>query len=142
MDPSNQIVELCAEGMRAESEGRHEDASALFAEAWAASSDDFEACVAAHYFARHQANDYDALRWNEEALRRAEAVGDDRVRGFYPSLYLNIGRSHESLGNLTEARRYYDLAGEHLDELSEDRYGSLVRDAIGRAKLRAAAHAE
>jgi hypothetical protein len=42
-------------------------------------------------------------------------VGDDRVRGFYPSLYLNLGRSHEVLGHPAEASRYYELAAEGLD---------------------------
>ena len=142
VDPNNRVVMLCAEGMRAESEGRHADAKALFEQAWEVSTDDLEACVAAHYVARHQDNDHDTLRWNEEALRRADAVGDDRVRGFYPSLYLNMGRSHESLGNLTEARRYYELASACVDELAGNRYGDLVRDAVARAKLRTAARSE
>ena len=54
----------------------------------------------------------DQLLWNQEALARAEKVGDDRVRTFYPSLYLNLGRSHELLGNLVEAQKFYDLAAE------------------------------
>jgi hypothetical protein len=53
-------------------------------------------------------------------LARAEAVGDERVWDFYPSLYVNLGRAHENLGNLAEARRYYQLAADlglvHQDE--------------------------
>ncbi len=60
-------------------------------QAWEAPTDDYEACVAAHYEARHQEGPQDALHWNQEALARAEVVGDDRVRSFYPSLYLNMG---------------------------------------------------
>jgi hypothetical protein len=33
----------------------------------------------------------DSLRWNQEALTRADAVADDSVQGFYPSLCLNLG---------------------------------------------------
>jgi hypothetical protein len=55
MDPNNPVVRLCAAGMAAEGEGRPADAKALFEQAWAESRDDFEACIAAHYVARHQA---------------------------------------------------------------------------------------
>ena len=112
MDLDNPVIRLCAEGARAEFEGRIHDARTLFMQAWEASKDDYEACVAAHYVARYQESPEDTLRWNQEALSRANAVGDDRVIGFFPSLYLNMGRSYETLGNQTEAQRYYDLAAE------------------------------
>ena len=60
--------------------------------------------------ARHQETHTETFRWNLEALKRADKVQDDRVRGFYPSLYLNLGYSYELLGNQAEAQRYYDLA--------------------------------
>ena len=84
MDPNNPIVKLCVAGMRAEGENRFEEARLLFTQAWENSTDDFEACIAAHFLARHQENPQDTLRWNQEALARAEAVGDDRVSDFYP----------------------------------------------------------
>lgn len=84
MDPNNAIVKLCSEGMKAESEGRIDDARSLFERAWEASTDDYEACIAAHYLARHQPDAESTFRWNEEALRRANAVEGDRVRGFTP----------------------------------------------------------
>ena len=140
MDPENPVVKLCAEGMRAEGEGRFDDARALFAQAWEASADHYDACVAAHFLARHQPTPEETLRWNQEALRRAELVGDDRVRGFHPSLYLNLGHSHERLGDHAEARRFYELAAAHTAELGGDRYGDTTRDAIarGRERVRAA----
>jgi hypothetical protein len=46
------------------------------------------------------------------ALARAEAVGDERVRCFYPSLYLNLGQAYEDLGNQAEAQKYYALASD------------------------------
>lgn len=112
MDLNNPVVKLCAEGTRAEFAGRTDDARNLFMQAWEASKDDYDACVAAHYVARYQTSPQDTLHWNQEALARADAVGDDRVRSFYPSLYLNMGHSHEVLGNQAEARRYYELAAE------------------------------
>ncbi len=54
MNLDNPVIKLCAEGTRAEFEGRIEDARTLYMQAWEASKDDYEACVAAHYVARHQ----------------------------------------------------------------------------------------
>lgn len=136
MDPDNPIVKLCVEGMKAEAAGRYDDARALFAQAWEAHADDWEACIAAHYLARHQPTPEDTLRWNQEALDRADAVADDRIHGFYPSLYLNLGHSHEQLGNLAEARRCYDLAAAEASDLPADRYGGVVRQGIENGRKR------
>ena len=138
MESDDEVVRLCVDGMGAEREGRFADARALFERAWAAHRDDFEACIAAHYLARQQETDREKLAWNEEALRRADAVGDERVRQFYPSLLLNLGHSHEALGSFDEARRYYALAAERVDSLPEDRYGDIVRDGLARARERLA----
>ncbi len=112
MDLNNPVIKLCIEGTRAEFEGRIEDARTLFMQAWEASRDDFDACVSAHYVARYQEEPEEILRWNQEALNRAKAVEDGRVQDFYPSLYLNLGHSHEMLGHQAEAHRYYELAAE------------------------------
>jgi len=87
--------------------------------AWDQSKDAFERSIAAHYVARHQTTPERALHWNEESLINADAVGNDRVRDFYPSLYLNMGKSHEDLGNLKDARRFYALAADLLRSLPE-----------------------
>lgn len=120
MDLDNPVVKLCLEGAQAEFDGRIEGARALYAQAWTSARDDYEACIAAHYVARRQERAEDEHRWNEEALARAESSGDERVRAFYPSLYVNLGHSHELTGNLAEAKRYYGLAAAlglvHQDE--------------------------
>ena len=132
MDANNPVVKLCAAGMQAEAEGRLEEARNLFNQAWAASRDDYDACVAAHFVARHQDSPQEMLQWNQEALTRANAVGDERVLSFYPSLYLNLGYAYETLGNQAEARRYYELAAEKSDDLPPGPYGDLVRDGVAR----------
>jgi tetratricopeptide (TPR) repeat protein len=136
MDPENPIVKLCVEGMRAEGNGRMEEALALFTQAWQAAGDDFERCIAAHYVARHQDTPAAMLRWNLEALERARGVGDEQVAGFYPSLYLNLGYSYEQLGDADEAGRYYDLAEKMLGRLGDGRYADVVRSGIVRGKDR------
>ncbi|MFC7309562.1 hypothetical protein ACFQVC_35795 [Streptomyces monticola] len=136
MDPSNPVVKLCSQGMQAEAEGREAEARALFEEAWATAGDDYEACVAAHYLARHQPTPERTLRWNRECLRRADRVGDDRVKGFYASLHLNMARTHDDLGDAEAAREHFGLAAAHLDELPQGQYADWTRGAVA-AGLRA-----
>ena len=50
------------------------------------------------------------LRWNQIALDMANAVSDDAVQEFYPSLFLNMGQSYELLGNIPEAKKFYQMA--------------------------------
>jgi tRNA pseudouridine-54 N-methylase len=120
----NPVIQLCIEGTQAEFAGRMEDACALYMQAWRAARDDYEACVAAHYVARCQENAHDILQWNQEALDRAKAVNDERVQDLFPSLYVNIGRALELLGDLTGSERYYELAAD----------GGLIheKDGVGR----------
>jgi hypothetical protein len=122
--------------MERESSGRLGEASRLFMSAWMQSTDDFERCVAAHYVARHQKEPVDALMWNQRSLDHANAVHDDRVREFYPSLYLNMAKAHEDLGNREGAKQFYQTAEKFLDSLPEGQYGTIVREAVERALLR------
>jgi tetratricopeptide (TPR) repeat protein len=130
MDPDSSVVQLCAQGMQAETEGRNSDAHALFRQAWYAATDDYEACIAAHYLARHQNTPEDTLRWNKECLDRADRVGDDRVRGFYPSLHLNMARAHSELGNPDSAREHFRHAAERIQDAPAGPYRDGMRFAI------------
>ncbi|MFE7118404.1 hypothetical protein ACFU99_23610 [Streptomyces sp. NPDC057654] len=130
MDPGNAVVRLCVQGMEAET--RDDDAAArrLFVRAWEAAADDYEACVAAHYVARHQPTARATLDWNAECLRRAELVGDERVRGFFPSLHLNMARAHQELGDLDSAREHFRRAAEALADAPPGPYGDWGRYAV------------
>ncbi|MGW4464510.1 hypothetical protein [Micromonospora sp. NPDC004704] len=130
MDLDNPVLRLCQDGMRAEAQGRPADARALFEQAWASSVDDYDACVAAHYLARQQDDPREVLRWNTEALGRADRVGDERVAAFYPSLYVGVGLAREQLGEPEQARRAFEQARELVDALPADGYGELLRTAI------------
>src|SRR4051794_31915546 len=101
---------LCAEGITAELGGDHVQARRSFERAWRSSTDDYERCVAAHYLARHQDGPAATLEWNERCLRLALVVNDDRVAGFLPSLYLNLGHSQEMVGDLPAAAESYRSA--------------------------------
>lgn len=136
MDTNNVVVKLCVQGMQAESENRPEDARKLFEQAWAACQDDYDACIAAHYLARHQDNPQATFEWNREALNRANALNDDRIQSFYSSLYLNMGHSCESLGNRPEARKYYQMATDKLNNVPDGGYKDVVRNGIAEAYKR------
>jgi len=136
IDPDNAVVELCAQGMEAEGAGRWRDAEALFRQAWGISSDDYERCIAAHYAARHQDGPLETLRWNARCLRFADRVGDARVAGFYPSLYLNLGHAHEQRGARRQAEVCYHAAEAHLSALPDGPYRDMVRDGVLRGLQR------
>jgi tetratricopeptide (TPR) repeat protein len=112
MNLDNPVIKLCIEGTQAEFQGQIEKARSLYQRAWEVIQDDYDACIAAHYVARHQENPKERLYWNQIALDKANVVTDNSVQEFYPSLFLNMGQSYELLGNLNEAKRYYDLAAE------------------------------
>jgi hypothetical protein len=128
----NPVVQLCAQGMMTGD-------PALFEQAWEARSDDFDACVAAHYLARHQPDPAAALEWNLRALGHADAAGAERVRGFYPSLHLNLAKAYEDAGDLAAAARHYELAGEAARELPDDGYSAMIRRGVGSGRARVAA---
>lgn len=131
MDPDDPIVKLCADGMMAEGRGEPEAARALFQQAWDERDGDVHAAIAAHYLARQQTTPAATLEWNERALEHALAAGDDpRVRGFFPSLHLNLGKSHEDLGDHDRACEHYALAQARSDALGDDGYGAMVRRGV------------
>ncbi len=112
MDIKNPVIKLCIEGTQAEFQGQIGKAQSLYQQAWEAAQNDYDACIAAHYLARHQEEKTARLYWNRVALDRANAVKDGSAQEFYPSLLLNMGESYEQLGNDSEAKRYYDMAAE------------------------------
>ncbi|MFW5418176.1 hypothetical protein J0910_16310 [Nocardiopsis sp. CNT-189] len=130
MNTDDTVVRLCSQGMRAEAEGRPDDARDLFHRAWEAAADDYEACVAAHYLARQQATPEEALHWNRECLRRAGLVGDERVAGFSPSLHINIAKAHLDLGEPGPAREHYERAAARLPEAPPGQYADWLRYAV------------
>ena len=135
-DPENKVVQLCAQGMQAEAEGKTDAAHNLFQQAWDIAGNDFEAFTAAHYLARNQENPEDGLKWNLEALNRATSTNDDDLKGHYPSLYLNVGNSYETIGNMQQAGNYYATAASYSDFLPPGKYGDMIRSGIGEALKR------
>ncbi|WP_394677813.1 hypothetical protein [uncultured Sphingobacterium sp.] len=128
LDPDNHVVKLCAQGM--DIEGKPEEASKLFTQAWNEAINDFERFIAAHYIARHQKSVADKLKWDETALHLAQEIKDNDVSEAFPSLYLNIAKCYEDLGDVENAEKNYQSALSFTDKLSDDGYGNMIRGGI------------
>lgn len=112
-DPNNNIVKLCLRGMGMEDNGKLEEAGLLFLEAWNETTDDFERFIAAFYVARHQKNISDKLKWLETSLQFALKLNDDAVISALPSLYSNIAKCYEALGDPEKAKTYEELSNSY-----------------------------
>lgn len=123
-------MKLCARGMEMEGKGMAEEASKLFLQAWNESTNDFEKFTAAHYVARHQQSITGKLKWDEEALKFALKIEDVTIKTSLPSLYLNIAKCHEDLGDRSKARQNYELALSYSQFLPDDGYGKMIKGGI------------
>lgn len=114
------------------------DARASYNELWdeaTRSSDQYQACVVAHFMAHTYDEAQAQLIWHQRALQAADAAvaqGDDRVRDFYPSLHANLGDVYMRLGRRDQAKAHIGAAREADSVLPDDAYGSTVRYLIDR----------
>ncbi|MEV7689277.1 hypothetical protein ACFW1F_07215 [Streptomyces bungoensis] len=126
--------------------GDREEARRRFLELWAemgAGGDPLHRCTLAHYLADTQDDPGDELAWDLRALSAAEELADGRpgadpatVRGFYPSLHLNLAADYLKLGRREAARAHLTRARGAAGTLADDGYGTAVRAAISRLELR------
>ncbi|WP_430335271.1 hypothetical protein [Rhodococcus sp. ACT016] len=101
--------------------------------------DPLHRCTLAHYLADLYDDPAQALVWDVRALDAADALTDERVqhhhaglavRGFYPSLHLNLADNLRRLGSFDAARTHIDAAAAYLDALGDDAYGRMIRGAL------------
>jgi tetratricopeptide (TPR) repeat protein len=118
-NPNNNIVKLCLQGMSMEENGKPEEASAQFLQAWNEATDDFEKFLAAYYVARHQKSAADKLKWLKTSLQLALKINNDYTKGIFSSLYSNIAECYEELGDLDNAKKNYESANSFKDKLSD-----------------------
>ncbi len=109
-NPTNKVVKRCLQGMSMEDEGNPKEALRRFLQAFNEATSDFEKFLAAHYVARHQKHVSDKLKWLETALHSALKVNNEAVKGAFPSLYTNIAKCYEELGDFNNAKRNHELA--------------------------------
>jgi len=135
IDPANKIVQLCAMGLELEAT-KPEEAKAMFMQAWNASSNDLEKCIAAHYVARHQSSTEEKLQWDKTALEFALKIDGSYIKSYYPSLYLNIAKCYEDMNDRDNASVNYQNALNYENNLPEDGYGQMIRSGIRKAIAR------
>jgi hypothetical protein len=126
--------------------GDREGARAAFAAVWAdvgEHGDALHTVSIAHYMADVQDDPRDELAWDLRALRAAERLTDERaerhheslsVRGFLPSLHLNLAADHEKLGDREAAARHLAAAEAALSALADDGYRRMIRGGITRLR--------
>lgn len=134
IDSTNPVVALCAEGMALE--GTPDEARRLFEQAWAARRDDYDAAIAAHFLARHQATPADTLHWNVLAVQHAEAVTEHRAAGFLASLHLNLADAQSNVGDTSASAESVRRAAGHLSSLPPGGYRDFVAMGIHRLAAR------
>ncbi|WP_330341306.1 hypothetical protein [Streptomyces sp. NBC_00557] len=123
--------------------GDREEARSRLLTLWAEIGEDgdpLHRCTLAHYLADTQDDPEDELAWDLRALSAAEEVSDGGappgVRGFLPSLHLNLAADYVKLGRDEAARSHLRRARETAGALAPDGYGEGVRAAIGRLQSR------
>ncbi len=119
-DPNNAVVRLCMSGMSLEDSGNIEDAITMFRKAWQEATDDYERFIAAYHVARRQNSVTDKLKWMEISLQCALNINDDNVKSAYPTLYLNIAKCYEELGDADNAKRNYQLSNSYKGAPSDE----------------------
>ncbi len=134
-DVNNPVVKLCAQGIATEGAGDIAAAKELYGQAWSIAANDIERLTAAHYMARNQ-SPQEQLYWNQLAVDHALNVKEESVTAILPSLYLNLGKSHEDLGDIVLAAKHYLLAERYTGQLADDGYGRMTRSGIAAALAR------
>ncbi len=108
--PNNKIVRLCVQGMDMEGKGNPEEAGKIFLQAWNQATNDFEKFIAAHFVARVQKDVLNKLKWLETALQFALRANDYGVKAAFCSLYSNIAKCYEDLGDTNNAKKNNELS--------------------------------
>ena len=130
IDPNDPVVKMCVEGINEEMAGNLSNAAKLYEKAWEQCTNELNSCIVAHYMARVQQSQEGKLSWNLKALDHANKAEAGSVGSFYPSLYLNVGKCYEDIGNNGEALKNYQLAESKCDLLAHDRLGDMTREGI------------
>ncbi|MGW2227879.1 hypothetical protein [Streptomyces formicae] len=124
--------------------GDREEAQGRFLVLWGEIGEDgdpLHRCTLAHYMADTQEDPSAELAWDLRALSAADELTDTRlhqhhqslaVRGFYPSLHLNLAADYVKLGRPGAARSHLRRARGAVGSLGDDEYGNGIKTAIAR----------
>ncbi|WP_280335424.1 hypothetical protein [Nocardia wallacei] len=132
------ITEAVGVGRQGDSATARQRLTALW-ESIGADGDPLHRCTLAHYLADLCDHAAESLTWDVRALDAADSLTDERtqrhhaslsVRGFYPSLHLNLADNYRRLGAFEAAHRHLAAAEARTDALADDGYGAGVRGGI------------
>jgi tetratricopeptide (TPR) repeat protein len=112
-EPNNTVIKLCMSGMSLEDSGNIEGAADMLQKAWKEAKDDYDRFIAAYHLARQQRSIEDKLKWLEKAIQCALNINDDDVKSAYPTLYSDIAKCYDELGDCDNAKRNYDLSASY-----------------------------
>ena len=117
--PNNPVVKRCLQGMTLEDQGKPEEASCIFYQAWDEARNDFEKYMVAFYVARHQNSIPERLKWLETMLQLALKIHDDTVQAALQPLYLELAACYEKMDDAARAAANRALAGSCNDKPSD-----------------------
>ncbi len=131
--------------------GDREAARQVLGVAWndlESDGDPLHRCAVAHAMADVQDDVRDELQWDLRALAAVHQVSDARiteagidgsVRGFYPSLHLNLADAYHRLGEASSALEHVQLGLAALGGLSPNGYLDEIRASLERIQRRLSA---
>lgn len=139
------IMVRIGEGLKLSQRGERRAARRAFAEIWddigGEHGDPLQRCALAHSMADVQDDVSEELVWDMRALEAADMITEERaaeagvqgsVRGFYPSLHLNVGECYRKLGDLDSARSHLTQGRASSGALVDDGYGRMIRNGLDR----------
>ncbi len=144
MDQPDEFMRRIGEGIGLSQRGERDAARALFLRIWDELGDEGDAlhrCALAHHLADVQDDPREELAWDLRALTAADSVTEERarqagvagsVRGFYPSLHLNLGDVYRRLGDRKRAREHLERGRAAAGVLDDDGYGKMIKGGLER----------
>jgi hypothetical protein len=144
MDQPDEFMRRIGEGIGLSQRGERDGARALFLRIWDELRDEGDAlhrCALAHHLADVQDDPREELAWDLRALTAADSVTEERarqagvagsVRGFYPSLHLNLGDVYRRLGDRKRAREHLERGRAAAGVLDDDGYGKMIKGGLER----------
>ncbi len=118
-NPNNHVIQLCIQGITHKEKNQQDEAGRLFSQAWDEATNDFEKFLAAYFVARQQKEESHQLQWLEKSLHFAREINNENVRSALPTLYSNISKCYEKLGDINNAKQYKELASSLIGDPSD-----------------------
>lgn len=119
-DSKNKIIGLCMLGMNMEEQGDSEGAMAILIKALNESTDDFEKFVATYQIAKYEKNIPEKLKWLEKSLQYAIKSEDYGIKSTLPTIYFDIAKCYEELGESEKAKINYELSNLYNTEPKDE----------------------